>query len=389
MILLRIIGSLSYEYCIFWLNNWIGCGWYSLSLTLERKPLLQAMSRKSFGQLLQKYLRGECTPEEKAFVEHWYGLLETETGESGQDLDWTELEDRLWSQMQQKMHADATADEAPVVPMPTTRYRWVGIAAAVLLVAGWFIGRQSFQNPETTTAQTTPVGTDWTERSNPSSKSIQVHLDDGSKVHLAPHSTLRFPEKFAADNRTVYLTGNAFFEIEKMPLRPFFVHTGSVVTKVLGTSFFIRTQTVTKQVRVEVVTGRVAVYEETSPKKRDNNGVVLTPNQAATFFAEAQHFVTGLVDNPIMIQKPAVEAKAKAVLFQFDDTPLSEVLDRLEQAYGIAIEVENEQQNNCPLTADLTHQPLYTQLDIICAALKSSYKVQGTTILISGKGCTD
>ncbi|GAB4034378.1 FecR family protein [Spirosoma gilvum] len=343
------------------------------------------MSRKSFGQLLQKYLRGECTPEEKAFVEHWYGLLETETGESGQELDWTKLEDRLWSQMQQEMHRDETSDEARVIPMPTTRYRWVGIAAAVILLVGWFFFRPSTPKVGALSAQTTPVGTDWIERTNTSSKAILVRLDDGSNVHLAARSTLRFPKTFASDNRTVYLTGDAFFDIQKMPSRPFYVHTGGVVTKVLGTSFFIRTQAATKLVRVEVVTGRVAVYEETSPKKKDDNGVVLTPNQAATFFGEEQHFVTGLVDKPVMIQKPPVEVKS--ISFQFDDAPLSEVLERLEQAYGIAIEVENEQQQNCPLTADLTNQPLYTQLDIICAALKSSYKVQGTTILISGKGC--
>ncbi|MBN8824551.1 MULTISPECIES: FecR family protein [unclassified Spirosoma] len=343
------------------------------------------MSRKSFGQLLQKYLRGECTPEEKAFVEHWYGSLETETGESGQDLDWVELENRLWSQMQRKLHDDETADEARIVAMPATRYRWVGVAAAVLLLAGWFFSRQTFQKLESNTAQTTSVGTNWLERTNTTSKSMLVRLDDGSKVHLAARSSIRFPKTFAADHRTVYLTGDAFFDIQKMPSRPFFVHTGSIVTKVLGTSFFIRTQAITRQVRVEVITGRVAVYEEKSPKKKDDNGVVLTPNQAATFFAEAQHFVTGLVEKPVLIQKPTVEAKQLS--FQFDDTPLSEVLGRLQQAYGIAIEVENEQQNNCPLTADLTNQPLYTQLDIICAALKSSYKVQGTTILISGKGC--
>jgi hypothetical protein len=49
--------------------------------------------------------------------------------------------------------------------------------------------------------------------------------------------------------------------------------------------------------------------------------------------------------------------------------------------------VENEIMNNCILTADITKQPLYTKLDIICAAVGATYEVKGTTILINGKGC--
>jgi transmembrane sensor len=175
--------------------------------------------------------------------------------------------------------------------------------------------------------------------------------------------------------------------VAKIPSRPFYVHTGRVVTKVLGTSFFVRSQSLDKQVRVEVVTGRVAVYEQTAHKKTTTNGVVLKPNQTATYFVGAQHFVTGLVEKPQVVTNP--QKDQKPLSFQFDDAPLSEVLEKLEQAYGINIEVESESQNDCPLTADLTDQPLYTQLDIICAALKAKYEVQGTTILLTGKGCSN
>ncbi|GAB3882926.1 FecR family protein [Spirosoma agri] len=340
------------------------------------------MSRKKFGQLLQKYLRGECTPQEKQFVEHWYGLLETETGESRQELDPAELEGRLWNQIQQKMETD----ETPVIPIRTRSYRWIGIAASLLLVGIWFYVKPPVDLlvMQSLSADTQ---TDWTERSNPSGKPLVIRLEDGSTVQLAAHSSLRFPNHFAPEKRTVYLTGDAFFSIQKMSSRPFYVHTDKVVTKVLGTSFFVRTQLADRQIRVEVVTGRVTVYKEGGGKEKQSspNGVVLSPNQMATFFSKEEHFVTGLVDAPQLIQ-PAVRDQTP-LTFQFDDAPLAEVLKTLEQAYGIKIDVDNEQQKNCPLTANLTSQPLYTQLDIICAALRSTYEVHGTTILISGKGC--
>ncbi|ADB40759.1 FecR family protein [Spirosoma linguale] len=345
------------------------------------------MSRKTFRQLLEKYLRGECTPQEKRFVEHWYGLLETETGESGEELDMDELEGRLWNQIQKKMDTGEEPEQGRIVPLKRVRYRWLGIAASLLLIGGWFYFSQPIRNLLPGQALSVEEQTGWLDRSNTSSRPMTVRLEDGSVVQLSAKSSLRFPKHFAADKRAVYLTGDAFFSIQKMPARPFYVHTGEVVTKVLGTSFFVRTQAESGKVRVEVVTGRVTVYKQESEKQTSANGVFLTPNQAATFFADEQHFVTGLVDAPKVIQ-PA-EAEKKTISLAFDDTPLADVLAQLERAYGIAIELENDQQKNCPLTANLTDQPLYTQLDIICAALKSTYKIQGTTILISGKSCTE
>lgn len=345
------------------------------------------MSRKSFGQLLQKYLRGECTPEEKVFVEHWYGLLEAETGESGKNIDMDELEARLWNHIQSNMEFEGPANPPQIKPLRTVIYRWAGIAATLLLLGSWFLAQQTINETRSLNSFIPSDTSGWVERKNTASKPLLIRLEDGSEVQLAPHSSLKFPQYFSSDKRIVYLTGDAFFNVQKMPSRPFYVHSGEVITKVLGTSFFIRTEPSTQEIRVEVVTGRVAVYRESKEKQAAANGVVLNPNQAVTYFDEEKHFVTGLVQKPVILQTPEVEKKELS--FRFDDAPLSEVLERLELAYGIDIEVENEQQNNCLLTADLTGQPLYTQLEIICAALKATYEVQGVTILISGKGCTD
>ena len=296
------------------------------------------MSRKEFGQLLQKYLRGECTPEEKIFVEHWYGLLETDPGESGQEVDLSTVEGRLWNQIQRKMDVKESAVPVRVVPLRTARYRWIGIAASLLLAGIWLFVQWQPDRFSSFNPLKTDTRPDWTEQTNSSAKPLLVRLEDGSTVQLAAHSTLRFPKHFASQNRTVYLTGDAFFSIQKMPSRPFYVHTGTVVTKVLGTSFFIRTQPATQQVRVEVVTGRVAVYDQPKENQPATREVVLTPNQTATYFTDKQKFVTGLVATPRLIE-PAVDEK-KQSRFLFDDAPVSEVVAQLEKSYGIAIEVK-------------------------------------------------
>ncbi len=70
----------------------------------------------------------------------------------------------------------------------------------------------------------------------------KVVLPDGSKVWLNAASSLRFPIAFAGDERSVLLTGEAYFEINPQPVPggkrlPFTVNVNGVKVSVLGTHF--------------------------------------------------------------------------------------------------------------------------------------------------------
>lgn len=343
------------------------------------------MRRETFGKLLQKYLRNECTPQERELVEHWYSLLDNQSSVKEEDVDWKELESQLWGQIHEQI-------ETPSRPTFLARIRtsyqenapfWKSVAVLICVLGlGWGLWQrmpslqQSTNNPSLAGSES-----DWVIQSNDKAQSVVVKLEDGSTVRLLAHSSLRYPKHFDTAHRTVYLKGEAFFSIEKMPSKPFFVHTNNLTTKVLGTSFFIRAKESLHQIKVEVVTGRVMVYSEQAQAKTQE--VVLTPNQLVTFDESKEQLVTGLVENPKLL--PAVQQFTPS--FRYNDTPLSEVVTELERAYGVKIELGNEHMKECPFTADLSSQNLYTQLDIICAALKSRYTVQGTSIFLTGKGC--
>lgn len=341
------------------------------------------MNRQSFAILLNKYLNGNCTVEEQHIIEQWYDLLE-EVPDSKWNIK--DLEEKLW----QKIKGQSFDEETKIVSLifwQSNRFK-IGIAAAIFLMLGAFSWLYTQRMPFFTTnyiQQNQPKG--MLEIQNLSNQAKKITLEDGSQVTLQPKSKLSYPEHFNAYKREVYLTGNAFFEVEKNPKKPFFVYSGKVITKVLGTSFFVKNQDNINKVEVEVVSGRVSVYEQDDDETKTNtqtNGVILLPNHKATFFAESNLFVTNIVANPIIQTTKVQDTK---VFFEFDDTPMSEVLKKLREAYGLEIIVENEVMNNCILTADITKQPLYTKLDIICAAVGATYEVKGTTILINGKGC--
>ncbi|WP_337044336.1 FecR family protein [Emticicia sp. 17c] len=339
-------------------------------------------SRKAFGKLLQKYLDGKCNESEKHLVEQWYELIDEEPRQNYTETEWQELEYKLW----RKIEKDAfeTADTEEISGFSFWRSYRISIAASVTLLMGlgvwWYI---SMQNSKPTIANTEQVKNEMNLMDNTSAKPIRIDLEDGSTVTLSPHSQLQYPNQFAANKREVQLTGEALFEVSKNPERPFYVITDKLVTKVLGTSFYVRTVAATQNVEVEVLTGKVSVYEKEKVNNQ-NPGVVLTPNHKVTFFALEKHFITGLVEKPL----PQIKSiGSQPDTFEFDDAPIGDVISKLERVYGIDIELESEKLSSCPLTADITQQPLYTKLDIICATINGKYEVKGTTILITGKGC--
>jgi transmembrane sensor len=268
---------------------------------------------------------------------------------------------------------------------------WIvsGVAAVVALViglnwnqnalSGWF-GQQSL------------IGkveqTDWTQYLNKTGKPRDVKLPDGSIVMLSPGAQLAVHKAFNIKNRDVRLLGEASFDVHRDPSRPFFVYSGDIITKVLGTTFQVRAGDPGQPVQVTVQSGMVTVYRQEAKDLSNvspNRGVILTPNQKATYFPDNKQFVTSITEDPQPIAAAAEKVTAPSLVFE--DVPIGEVIRQLEVIYGMDIELEQESLSRCPFTGNLTHQALYTKLELLCGTINGSYEVRGTRILVTGKGC--
>ncbi|ODS79507.1 MAG: hypothetical protein ABS46_15710 [Cytophagaceae bacterium SCN 52-12] len=343
------------------------------------------MSHSTFTDLLKKYQLGTATESERKVVEQWYALIEEEPRILDPE-EWNTVEERLWQKLAEKTGRPADPARVAAVPRPQKLTRYV--VAATFLLAAMLLGFLLLRYPgEKAPADTGAIAGLKSVR-NTDEKEISVLLEDSSTVLLAPGSELSYPEHFRSDSREVYLSGEAFFVIARQAGRPFFVNAGKITTKVLGTSFRVKSSHDGAEIEVSVRTGKVSVYE----KARKNNGrpdktgnsIILTPNQQVTFREENGAFITGLVENPEILPEAT---RQHPVLFDYRDTELSKVLADLKKAYLIDLELEKKSLGDCPLTANLGGKDLFVQLDLICAAIQGSYQIQGTTILISGRGC--
>jgi transmembrane sensor len=281
--------------------------------------------------------------------------------------------------------------------LPSRFYQswWFRIAASVILliVIGWTIRIYRTPAPQLAVTEVVPDTVKpmepvvaMLEKVNTGSAPITIRLSDKSKITLKKGSSLRYPSTFEASQREVYLTGEAFFDISKDPERPFIVYANELVTKVLGTSFLIKAYPTSREVTVEVKTGRVSVSTRTdrlnAATRRETEGVILSPNQKVIFERNEIRMVKTLVERPAIIV-----SKANIPQFQFEDTPVSEAFGAIAKAYGIAILFDEELLSGCPITATLDNQPLHDKLTIICKAIEATYEIVDGQIIINSKGC--
>lgn len=264
--------------------------------------------------------------------------------------------------------------------IPFNSHAWFRIAAMLAVVSGlgWWI--LSNRLTEEKSAETLLTQTD-----NESAKPMTIQLSDGSKVTIEHDSKLRVDENFGKTNRTVYLTGEAFFDVKRNPEKPFLVVTANLVTKVLGTSFRIKAYQKDPNISVSVRTGKVTVFRQQSKNQSNvlSEQMVLTPNQQAVFIKYEAKLVKTLVEKPVLLTQPPAEYNQ----FAFEETPITKVLLTLEKAYGVKIIFDAELLENCNLTASLANEPLYEKLDLICETIQARYEIADGQVVVYAKGC--
>ncbi|HEY0271838.1 MAG TPA: FecR domain-containing protein [Chitinophaga sp.] len=349
------------------------------------------MDTQRFTTLLDKYTRHQCTPEELDELFH-------AIREGGHEAT---LGDHIMVRMQDRHisgpglgphpsasilhHILATYPKRNILRKAVTRKAMACAAAILLLVVlgvgtWWIAGRKNMPD-ETSLAQA------FMEHriSNTTYKAMIVQLPDGSLVTLQPAAILAFQRQFNTDKREVFLEGEAFFDVAPCAGKPFTVYHGNLMTRVLGTRFYIRENKLLHEVEVEVSAGKVEVSEQADKNadRKRNDGVIITPNQKAVYATDKRLFSTVLVDAPL----PITPALPPAAAYRFEAAPLGRVIRQLEADYGIVIQVENADLLHCLFTGNIADQELFPKLDIICQAIGGSYELKGTAILLKGKGC--
>ena len=190
-------------------------------------------------QLLAKYWAGACNSAEKAAVEAW--LSQSVPDEyyplKQQKMTADEMKSTLWDKIRSETKADFTAAPKPARRLSLSRSIAVLSAVAALLLLVFLVATKMDTLIGTPTVHKQQVENTYVEVKVPYGKKQKLTLGDGSVILLNSGSSLKYPKKFNDHTRTVFLCGEAFFEVSKDPSRPFIVETKATRTMVLGTRF--------------------------------------------------------------------------------------------------------------------------------------------------------
>ena len=300
-------------------------------------------------EILDRFYAGQCSAEEVQAVLYWFKANDLDPAReeelydiwraAGQDYR-EELTpasaEMIFSKISQEIdrqgHSEKEEPAVVVRPLkPVQVLYWSKVAAAVLLPL-CLIGALLLHTSRSKTA--TPAF--MSVAAAPGVRKT-VNLSDGSVIKLNAGSRVTFRKGFKGDTREVTLVGEAFFEVAKDSLRPFIVHTGSIATQALGTSFNIDYSLQDNTVAVALATGLVKVEKREQGLTQQLSRLV--PGQQLLYSKASQQYKVSAFD------KNEVLGWTRGVL-HFNRADRDQVFRELENWYGVEIEVDTSGTDN-------------------------------------------
>jgi transmembrane sensor len=327
------------------------------------------MNHNNIEDLLDCYLKNETSAEENQLVEQWL----KDNGNA--DPAWQTLDPLNKHQWLSGVFAeikDTINTNQPKVEVIRSRKNlWYSIAAAaaVLMISLGFylswplLGKRILPSDLTTIAV-------------PDHQKKQITLADGSKVWLNAGSELRYPKTFNGKSREIYLSGEAYFDIQHDDSKPFLIHTGKVLTTVLGTAFNIKEDKNTHTIEVTVTRGKVSVADEGKLLG------ILTPNRQLSI-----NLLNRIPTEKIVDAKAVIAWQDADILF--DDITFADAAIQLQQHFHVKIAFSNARLKNCRFSGStLDGDNLEKILKVICAFNHATWQTKPDgSILIDGPGC--
>lgn len=209
----------------------------------------------------------------------------------------------------------------------------------------------------------------WVEKSTLAGEKLTITLPDGSRVWLNSGSKLEFPEKFNQTERYMSLKGEAYFEVKKDSLRPFRVESDGIVTTALGTSFNINTKS-NSLLRVSLVSGKVRVDRNLEAEQ-----VELIPGQEL----QLNKMINDLMVKNFDLEKVLAWKEGKII---FENASLSEVVEILEDWYGVKFNLVNAKNVKWDFSGEYQNQILDNLLNSISYIENFEYEINGKNVAL-------
>ena len=272
--------------------------------------------------IIVRYFAKEATPDELNELQDWLALDSNNIIEfqklqkiySVTALKKTTFEiSNSWENIKSKIKTE----KPKIIPFYQTRVFKIAASIIAFIAISFVI----YQSTKTTI-------TDYTAKN----QTLNITLPDNSIAYLNRNSHISVDlDDYKEETRNLILKGEAFFEVEKNPEKPFIVTVSDIKIKVLGTSFDIKETD--ENVSVTVKTGKVKVFQTSN----ESNFVELVTNESVVFSKTSKAFKESEADSNVISWKTGV--------FIFEEETLENVVIHLNKHYSSKITVTNNLKN--------------------------------------------
>tara|TARA_R110002126_G_scaffold14768_1_gene61377 strand:+ start:24877 stop:25788 length:912 start_codon:yes stop_codon:yes gene_type:complete len=225
--------------------------------------------------------------------------------------------------------------------------KWLSVAASILLLFSTYLLWDNFLNAQITI-------------STLASEQKSVVLPDGSKVELDALSKLTYNKKTWQKNRTINLSGQAYFKVEKGPT--FKVLTSTTTVTVLGTQFNVKS--FDKDAKVTCYEGKVSVgYQNIEEILIAGEEVIIQDDGFQRFEHNSKlpDWTVGFI--------------------KYKNESLREIIKDLERTYAIIIDLPKKH-DNLKFTGTLPTNDLQTALKNLLEPLELEFKKINTKKIV-------
>ena len=197
----------------------------------------------------------------------------------------------------------------------------------------------------------------------------EITLPDSSIVKLNSGSVLKVAADFGQKNRTVWLDGEAYFDIHKDRSCPFYIKTPQdVEVKVTGTRFNMQCYSDNPKFDLTLIQGSVEV------KTSRDEVIKVLPSQNIVISNEFH--------NVSRVEEPSESLVWTEGVLKFDHTPMSETIARIERWYGVDINVPDKKILGSSFTAEFKSETLDEVMRLLCISSNLRYTVDGGSITL-------
>jgi transmembrane sensor len=318
---------------------------------------MQKIEETELTKLIAKYLSGECNPKEEELLISWYENLNDNEQEffnnNLHDIELSKLTSLKNITDKLKFKEKSPAKQKVIQWHSKTTFRW-SVAASLLLFISSILIIYTSKSARNNSYQIIYAAT---------GKIKKIKLVDGTQVWLNAKSSLSISQNYNDDTREVKLNGEAYFDVEHMPSKPFIVKTNYLNTEVLGTAFSVSAYDNIKHHEITVKRGKVRVSNDknvlaelTYKKKISYDTNTKTINLSNSDDLDELLWINGIL--------------------VFNDEPLQDIAIQLQNKFGYRFIFKNNDVKNIRLTATFENDiKLIDLMEVLKSATQVKYKI--------------